>query len=76
MIKRNIESILIGLAAFLLGLESEIHVSRDPLREYLLENMAVMEALRYRCNLGRRGNLFFMGEKRFRSGAASWFIRQ
>ncbi len=48
-----------GLAAFLLGLETEIHTSRDPLRGNLFENMVVMEALKYRYNLGRRSNLFF-----------------
>jgi uncharacterized protein len=32
----------VGLAAFLLGLESEIHVSRDPLLGNLLENMVVI----------------------------------
>jgi predicted AAA+ superfamily ATPase len=49
----------VGLAAFLLGLETEIHTSRDPLRGNLLENLVVMEALKYRYNLGRRSNLFF-----------------
>ncbi len=48
-----------GLAAFLLGLETEIHTSRDPLRGNLFENMMVMEALKYRYNLGKRSNLYF-----------------
>ncbi|MFH0726486.1 MAG: ATP-binding protein [Pseudomonadota bacterium] len=49
----------VGLAAFLLGLETESHVSRDPLRGNLFENMVVIEALKYRYNLGKRSNLFF-----------------
>ena len=49
----------VGLAAHLLGLESELHVSRDPLRGNLFENMVVMEALKYRLHRGRRSNLHF-----------------
>ena len=49
----------VGLAAFLLGLENESHVSRDPLRGNLFENMLVMEALKYRLHRGRRGNMHF-----------------
>ena len=49
----------VGLAAHLLGLENELHVSRDPLRGNLFENLAVMEALKYRLHRGRRSNLHF-----------------
>lgn len=49
----------VGLAANLLGLENELHLSRDPLRGNLFENMVVMEALKYRLHRGRRGNLTF-----------------
>jgi len=49
----------VGLAAFLLGLENELHVSRDPLRGNLFENMVVMEALKYRLHRGHRSNLNF-----------------
>jgi predicted AAA+ superfamily ATPase len=49
----------IGLASFLLGLETENQVSRDPLRGHLFENLAVMEALKYRFNQGKINNLFF-----------------
>ena len=52
----------VGLAAFLLGLENETQVSRDPLRGNLFENMVVMEALKYRYNRGKRSNLFFYRE--------------
>ncbi|MBI4794145.1 MAG: ATP-binding protein [Deltaproteobacteria bacterium] len=49
----------VGLAAHLLGLENAVHVSRDPLRGNLFENMVVMEALKYRLHRGRRSNLHF-----------------
>ena len=49
----------IGLASYLIGLESELHASRDPLRGNLFENMVVIEALKYRLHRGRRNNLCF-----------------
>lgn len=49
----------VGLAVHLLGLENELHVSRDPLRGNLFENMVVIEALKYRLHRGRRANLHF-----------------
>lgn len=49
----------VGLASYLLGLENELHVSRDPLRGNLFENLAVIEVLKYRFNLGRHSNLNF-----------------
>jgi uncharacterized protein len=49
----------VGLAGHLLGLENELHVSRDPLRGNLFENMVVMEALKYRFHRGKRSNLSF-----------------
>lgn len=49
----------VGLAAHLLGLENIDHVSRDPLRGKLFENMVVIEALKYRLHRGRRSNLHF-----------------
>jgi len=49
----------VGLAAHLLGLENTGHVSRDPLRGNLFENLVVMEALKYRLHRGRRANLHF-----------------
>ncbi len=49
----------VGLAAHLLGLENTLHVSRDPLRGNLFENMVVMEALKYRFHRGKRANLHF-----------------
>jgi uncharacterized protein len=52
----------VGLAAYLLGLTNEMQVSRDPLRGNLFENMVIIEALKYRYNLGLRNNLFFYRE--------------
>jgi len=49
----------VGLAAYLLGAESELHVNRHPLRGNLFENLVVIEALKYRYNRGRRNNLHF-----------------
>ena len=49
----------VGLASYLLGLENERHVSRDPLRNNLFENLVVMEALKYRYHRGRKSNLGF-----------------
>lgn len=49
----------VGLAAYLLGIENESHVSRHPLRGNLFENLIVIEALKYRFNRGKRSNLYF-----------------
>jgi len=48
-----------GLASYLLGLENELHVTRDPLRGNIFENFVVMEALKFRFNRGKRGNMNF-----------------
>lgn len=49
----------VGLASYLLGAESEIHISRHPLRGNLFENMIVIDALKYRYHRGGRNNLHF-----------------
>jgi predicted AAA+ superfamily ATPase len=49
----------VGLAAYLLGAESELHINRHPLRGNLFENLVVIEALKYRYNRSRRNNLHF-----------------
>jgi hypothetical protein len=54
----------VGLAAYLLGMENEIHVSRDPLRGNLLENLALMEAIKYRFNRGRKNAVTFYRDSR------------
>ena len=54
----------VGLAAYLLGIENEIHVSRDPLRGSLFENLALMEAVKYRFNRGRKNTITFYRDSR------------
>jgi predicted AAA+ superfamily ATPase len=49
----------VGLASYLLGIENEKQISRDPLRGNLFENMVIAEALKCRFNKGRRANLSF-----------------
>ena len=48
-----------GLASFLLGLQTEDQVKRDPLRGSLYENLVVGEITKGAINRGRRPNLFF-----------------
>ena len=49
----------VGLAAYLLGIENEKQLARDPLRGGLFENLVIAEALKYRFNQGRKSNLYF-----------------
>lgn len=49
----------VGLAVFLLGIENEKQLIRDPLRGSLFENAVIADALKYRFNQGKRGNLYF-----------------
>ncbi len=49
----------VGLASFLINIENEKQIARDPLRGNLFENMVVAEALKYRLNQGKRSNLYF-----------------
>lgn len=49
----------VGLAAFLLGIENEKQISRDPLRGNLFENMVISESIKYRFNQGKRSNFYF-----------------
>jgi len=56
----------VGLAAYLLGLESHLQVSRDPLRGHLFENMIVADIMKSRLNRGKDPRLFFLRtEKEF-----------
>lgn len=48
-----------GLAAFLLGIENKIQMSRDPLRGLLFENLVVMEITKNRLNRGKIANMYF-----------------
>ena len=49
----------IGLASYLLNIQNETQITRDPLYGHLFENMVVAEALKYRFNQGRHSNLYF-----------------
>lgn len=49
----------VGLAAYLVGLETPRQVFTHPLKGNLFENLVVAEALKVRYNQGRRSNLFF-----------------
>lgn len=49
----------VGLATYLINIENEKQISRDPLRGHLFENMVVADALKYRFNHGRKSNLYF-----------------
>lgn len=49
----------VGFASFLLGIEKKGQLESHPLRGHLFENMAVIEMLKYRYNIGRKSNLSF-----------------
>jgi len=49
----------VGLAAFLLGIETKDHLKSHPLRGSLFENLVIAEALKFRLNQGKRSNLYF-----------------
>ncbi|MGI6099546.1 MAG: ATP-binding protein [Lentisphaerae bacterium] len=50
----------VGLASYLLGLETPQQVSRDPLRGNLFENLVVADILKSRLNIGKEPNLFYL----------------
>ena len=49
----------VGLAAYLLGIETVDQLYRDPLRGGLYENFVILEILKSRLNRGKRPELFF-----------------
>ncbi len=49
----------VGLASYLLGIETEQQMSRDPLRGHLFENLVVTELAKSRLNRGLDPNLYF-----------------
>lgn len=53
----------VGLAAYLLGIESTEQVFRDPLVGGLFENMVVAEALKSRYNRGRNPEIYYFRNK-------------
>ncbi len=54
----------VGLASYLIGIERAEQIVTHPLRGALFENMVVVEALKYRFNLGRPSNLSFFRDSR------------
>ncbi|MBP5320965.1 MAG: ATP-binding protein [Kiritimatiellae bacterium] len=50
----------VGLAVYLLGLETPAQVARDPLRGNLFENMVIADAMKQRANLGKDPRLSFL----------------
>ncbi len=54
----------VGLASYLLGIENEKQVSRDPLKGSMFENMVIAEVLKYRYNSGMPDNLHFYRDSR------------
>jgi predicted AAA+ superfamily ATPase len=49
----------VGLASWLLGIESLDQVFRDPLAGNLFENMVILDLLKRQWNQGRESNLYF-----------------
>ena len=49
----------VGLAAYLLGIETVDQLYRDPLRGGLYENLMILEILKVRLNKGKRPELYF-----------------
>jgi hypothetical protein len=49
----------VGLATYLLGIENNLQVSRDPLRGHLVENLIVLELMKYRLNHGLDPQLYY-----------------
>ena len=54
----------VGLASYLIGIESADQVITHPLRGALFENLTVAEALKHRFNRGRQSNLSFFRDSR------------
>lgn len=50
----------VGLAVYLLGIETENQANRDPLRGNLFENLIVSEVLKSRLNDNKDPNIFYM----------------
>jgi predicted AAA+ superfamily ATPase len=48
-----------GLAAYLLGIENVVQMSRDPLRGHLMENLVVLELMKTRLNQGLDPELYY-----------------
>lgn len=53
----------VGLACYLLGLETTEHMSRDPLRGKLFENLVILELMKTRFNQGYDHRLYYYRDK-------------
>jgi predicted AAA+ superfamily ATPase len=53
----------VGLAAFLLGIENEQQMARDPLRGSLFENLVILELVKSRLNQGLDPQLYFFRDQ-------------
>ncbi len=49
----------VGLAIYLLGIENQTQISRDPLRGHLVENFVILELMKWRLNRGLDPQLYF-----------------
>lgn len=49
----------VGLATYLLGIENELQISRDPLRGHLVENLILLELVKWRFNHGNDPQLYY-----------------
>ena len=54
----------IGLATYLLGIESPDQAARDPLRGGLFENMVIADIFKTRLNMGLDPNLFYLRDSK------------
>lgn len=54
----------VGLATYLLGIQNVLQLSRDPLRGSLVENLVLLELIKYRLNQGLDPNLYFFRDTR------------
>ncbi len=49
----------VGLATYLLGIETPAQIERDPLRGHLVENLVLLELVKWRYNQGLDPQLYF-----------------
>ncbi len=49
----------VGLAVYLLGIENEMQLNRDPLRGHLVENLVILELMKWRFNHGLDAHLYY-----------------
>ena len=49
----------VGLACYLLGIETLAQLQRDPLRGHLIENMIVLDLIKWRTHHGKAPSLYF-----------------